>query len=192
MWWFLVAGGNQPDALEFYLNAIRAKKHSTLKDKTWHLFVNADCPKADLKQIHAAAGEDGGSIIIERESPEFGEYLQHSAFAIIRGGMTAAEVALAKRPALIAPRIIYQEDVANNEQYMRANALAGQFSNIGLVLPEAFASPDKTAAAINDAYAHRFSSQPALLSGGPDNAARMLSQITQGEGVEAPAAARLR
>jgi len=174
-------GGHQPDAAQYFLEIIAARKHSRLANKTWHVFVNNECSNDDFGRIQLAAARDTkGEIIVERENASFARHLANCALAVVRGGMTVSEVASSGKPCVVVPRIVYPAMPEHNEQYMRAKAFSTRFSNIQLVMPECLASPEMMAQSLDRAYASRRDSQPKLLGNGQYNAAKMIADWQKG------------
>lgn len=117
--------------------------------RTWRLLVGKDVSDADMTALQARAAQErntAGNVIIERARPDFPALLHRVALSISQTGYnTALDSLSAGCRTLFIPFATEDE----TEQTQRAEALCKR--GFACMIPEAGLTPDRLAAAIDDA-----------------------------------------
>ena len=155
--------------------AIRAKPHTTLRDRTWRVLAGNNLADAEFRALaRLAAGEVG--IELERSRRDFTTLLANCALSVSQAGYnTMMEVLRAGTRAVVVPFAGGQE----TEQSLRARC----FAERGLLelVEESALAPEALAAAINRAV-----QKPPALAGtlnldGARRSAALIAQLAMGK-----------
>lgn len=135
------------------------------EDATWRILIGHGVPEDVFSCYQAQAGD---SILVERARKDFPDLLQRARLSVSQAGYnTVLDVLIAGIPAVFVPFAQANE----TEQTQRANALAAH--GRAIVAKEAGLTPERLAAAVDDALALPRSRHKVLL-GGAETSARIL------------------
>ncbi|WP_428526832.1 glycosyltransferase family protein [Roseibium sp.] len=138
------------------------------EDCTWRVLAGHNVPEDEFQAYKARAGE---GVIVERARPDFPGLLNRARLSISQGGYnTVLDVLEAGVPSVIVPFALATE----TEQEQRAKALANHGRVV--VASEDMLTPERLAAAADDALALPRSSHKVLL-GGADRSADILMDL---------------
>jgi predicted glycosyltransferase len=116
----IVSSGGGAVGTDLLKTAMKAKKLSRLKDKTWRMMVGTTVENEIFEELQSLSGE---GVIVERARRDFTTLLMNCALSISQGGYnTVMEILYAKCKAVIVP---YAGGV-ETEQTMRAELLAAK------------------------------------------------------------------
>ena len=143
----IVSAGGGAVGVPLLRAAIRARKLTRLKDRTWRVIAGINCAEADYEALAELAREEGGEgIEVERFRPDFPSLLAHCELSISQAGYnTLMDILQAGARAVVVPFAGGGE----TEQDLRARLLAER----GLVerVPEPGLTPAALAAAADRA-----------------------------------------
>ncbi|WP_153769738.1 glycosyltransferase [Labrenzia sp. CE80] len=139
------------------------------EDTQWRILVGHDISE-DAFQTYRKSTGDG--LIVERARRDFPGLLERARLSVSQAGYnTVLDVLIAGVPAVFVPFA----QVKETEQTQRANALAAH--GRAVVTPEQNLTPERLAAAIDDALALPRSSHQVLLGGAEKSADILLEDL---------------
>ncbi|MBO6757658.1 MAG: glycosyltransferase [Roseibium sp.] len=140
-------------------------------DTTWRVLVGHDISEAAF-QIYTKSA--GAGILVERARPDFPGLLQRARLSVSQAGYnTVLDILIAGVPAVFVPFAKVRE----TEQTQRAHALAAH--GRAVVTPEKDLTPERLAAAIDDALALPRSHHAVLLGGAEKSADILLADLEE-------------
>ncbi|WP_428672741.1 glycosyltransferase family protein [Roseibium sp.] len=144
------------------------------EDATWRILIGHDISD-DAFGIYRKSAGDG--VIVERARRDFPELLKRARLSVSQAGYnTVLDILTAGIPAVFVPFA----QVNETEQGQRADALAAH--GRAVVTPEAGLTPERLAAAIDDALALPRSSHEVLLGGAERSADILLKDLEDRNG----------
>jgi predicted glycosyltransferase len=152
--------------------ALRARRSTTLRERTWRLLTGVGAPAADFAAVESLAARiaDEG-IVVERTRDDFTTLLRNCAVSISQAGYnTTMEILHAGTRAVVVPFA----GGAETEQSLRARILAGQGRLE--VVDESALTPETLAAAVDRAASGPAPRRGAIDLGGAQCSARLLGQ----------------
>lgn len=162
----IISCGGGAVAGELLTASLEAKPLSRLaQDTTWRILIGHDISDSTFATYHSSA-KDG--VIVERARRDFPGLLERARLSVSQAGYnTVLDILMAGVPAVFVPFA----QVKETEQAQRAEALATH--GRAVVTPEKDLTPQRLAAAIDDALALPRSDHEVLL-GGADKSAEIL------------------
>ncbi|WP_417667245.1 glycosyltransferase family protein [Roseibium sp.] len=166
----IVSCGGGAVAQGLLMAALEARPLSRrAEDATWRILVGHDNSDMAFETYARSAGE---GIIVERARKDFPGLLKRARLSVSQAGYnTVLDVLIAGVPAVFVPFA----QVKETEQTQRANALAAH--GRAVVTPEHDLSPEKLAAAIDDALALPRRHHEVLLGGAEKSAEILLDDL---------------
>lgn len=172
-------GGNLSHTDTFFRQCLRARQHSRrLSHIPWRFYIGKGTPPELMEELKSIAQSepDNENIEIRYADDTFLSALKSCTMALTRGGNTAMEAAIFKKPTLIFP-----EDKPKSEQLVRAQALANRFPYIRIVGVDDLQDPQHVAQLIDKTYTpHAARSTQSIKVNGAENAARNIIEHFNG------------
>ena len=161
----LVSAGGGAVGFPLLSAAIRARKLTRYRHRTWRVITGGNLPAAQRQELDRLAGGDPG-IVIESFRPDFARLLAGCQLSVSQAGYnTVMELIALKCPAVVVP---FAEG-GESEQTLRARVLTER-KVLGMVDSE-FLTPGTLAAAVDAAL------PPAPLELNLDGAARSAADL---------------